>query len=98
MKDYINHSPSSIESPAAKMSRKYKDYRSNSDIRAAVNHTPFKEPTPTVIHSIAVGSDHDHINDTHLMDKTLNYLSEPAVLKRNLVKVVSITRNSQVDV
>ena len=98
MKDYINHSPSSIESPTAKMSRKYKDYRSNSDIRVAVHNTPFKEQTPTVTHSIAVGSDHDHANDTHLMDKTLNYLSEPAVLKRNLVKVVSTTRNSQVEV
>jgi hypothetical protein len=64
MKDYINHSPSSIESPAVKMNRKYKDYRSNSDIRVAVHHTPFKEPTTTVTHSIAVGSDHDHINDT----------------------------------
>lgn len=33
-RDYINHSPSSgVESPVVKMTRKYKDFRSNSDIR-----------------------------------------------------------------
>ncbi len=99
-KDYISHSPSSIGSPiAVKMSRKYKDYRSNSDIRVAVHHTPKPvENTPVVTQSIAVGSDHDNINDTLLMDKTLNYLSEPSIIKRAPVKVVTTTRNSQVDV
>jgi len=32
------------------------------------------------------------------MDKTLNYLSEPAVLKRAPVKIVTTTRNSLVEV